>query len=196
MRICTVLLGCISLPGPSRPLNSLHRCALHRSLCACVLLRVELAPQEGELDLLKPGKGAFYNTQLEAHLRQHGVSHLLVCGVTTEVSLALTLSFTHTHTHTHTHTFPPLPLSWAPAARRPSHGTLSLPHCILRAQVCVQTTVREANDRGFDCCVLADACASYFPVCALTVSMPLCFLPHCLSAVCLTASLHLCPTDP
>ena len=65
------------------------------------------------MDLLKPGKGAFYNTRLEAWLRERGVTHLLVCGVTTEV--------------------------------------------------CVQTTLREANDRGFDACVLADACASYFP---------------------------------
>ena len=30
-------------------------------------------------------------------------------------------------------------------------------------EVCVHTTVREANDRGFRCAVLGDACASYFP---------------------------------
>lgn len=30
-------------------------------------------------------------------------------------------------------------------------------------EVCVHTTVREANDRGFDCLVVADACGSYFP---------------------------------
>ena len=30
-------------------------------------------------------------------------------------------------------------------------------------EVCVSTTVREANDRGFRCVVLADCCASYFP---------------------------------
>jgi len=29
--------------------------------------------------------------------------------------------------------------------------------------VCVSTTVREANDRGYDCLVLADCVASYFP---------------------------------
>jgi len=48
--------------------------------------------------------------------------------------------------------------------------------CILRAQnittllvcgvtteVCVHTTVREANDRGYHCIVIEDACASYTP---------------------------------
>ena len=61
----------------------------------------------------KPGKGAFYATDLDALLRKSGIAHLLVCGVTTEV--------------------------------------------------CVNTTVREANDRGYRCVVLADCCASYFP---------------------------------
>lgn len=31
-------------------------------------------------------------------------------------------------------------------------------------EVCVHTTVREANDRGYDCLVPSDATASYFPV--------------------------------
>jgi nicotinamidase-related amidase len=61
----------------------------------------------------KPGKGAFYATDLEAVLRGRGITTLLVCGVTTEV--------------------------------------------------CVNTTVREANDRGFDCLVLTDCTGSYFP---------------------------------
>jgi len=30
-------------------------------------------------------------------------------------------------------------------------------------EVCVHTTVREANDRGYECVVLSDAVASYFP---------------------------------
>jgi len=61
----------------------------------------------------KPGKGAFYQTDLELILHNHLVDTLFVCGVTTEV--------------------------------------------------CVNTTVREANDRGFRCIVLSDCCASYFP---------------------------------
>jgi nicotinamidase-related amidase len=61
----------------------------------------------------KPGKGAFYATDLDAILKSRGVKQLIVCGVTTEV--------------------------------------------------CVSTTVREANDRGYDCLVLEDCVASYFP---------------------------------
>jgi biuret amidohydrolase len=73
----------------------------------------ELYPLPGEPVIDKPGKGAFYQTDLELMLRNRGIDTLLVCGVTTEV--------------------------------------------------CVNTTVREANDRGFRCIVLADCCASYFP---------------------------------
>ena len=73
----------------------------------------ELAPRPGEVVLDKPGKGAFWATDLEAILRNRGIEALLVAGVTTEV--------------------------------------------------CVSTTVREANDRGFRCAVVAEACASYFP---------------------------------
>jgi len=73
----------------------------------------ELAPLPGEPILDKPGKGAFYATDLEPMLRHRGITHLLVTGVTTEV--------------------------------------------------CVHTTVREANDRGFECLVVEDACGSYFP---------------------------------
>ncbi|MFT4096081.1 MAG: isochorismatase family cysteine hydrolase [Rhodoblastus sp.] len=73
----------------------------------------ELAPIPGEPVIDKPGKGAFFATDLDLILRNRGVATLLVCGVTTEV--------------------------------------------------CVHTTVREANDRGYRCIVVADACASYFP---------------------------------
>jgi nicotinamidase-related amidase len=73
----------------------------------------ELYPLDSEIVIDKPGKGAFYATELGEVLHRHGIENLLVCGVTTEV--------------------------------------------------CVNTTVREANDRGYRCVVLADACASYFP---------------------------------
>jgi nicotinamidase-related amidase len=35
--------------------------------------------------------------------------------------------------------------------------------CGVTTEVCGNTTVREANDRGFRCIVLSDCCASYFP---------------------------------
>ena len=73
----------------------------------------ELRPAAGEPVVDKPGKGAFYATDLDAMLHHRGVRQLVVCGVTTEV--------------------------------------------------CVNTTVREANDRGYDCLVLEDCVASYFP---------------------------------
>jgi nicotinamidase-related amidase len=73
----------------------------------------ELKPRPGEPVVDKPGKGAFYATDLDSILKNRGIEQLVVCGVTTEV--------------------------------------------------CVQTTVREANDRGYDCLVLSDCVASYFP---------------------------------
>jgi len=73
----------------------------------------ELYPLENEPVIDKPGKGAFYQTDLELMLRNRNIDTLFVAGVTTEV--------------------------------------------------CVNTTVREANDRGFRCIVLSDCCASYFP---------------------------------
>jgi nicotinamidase-related amidase len=73
----------------------------------------ELYPLRGEPVIDKPGKGAFYQTDLELMLHNRAIDTLFVAGVTTEV--------------------------------------------------CVNTTVREANDRGFRCIVLSDCCASYFP---------------------------------
>jgi nicotinamidase-related amidase len=73
----------------------------------------DLSPRVGEPVIDKPGKGAFYQTDLELVLKNRGITTLLVCGVTTEV--------------------------------------------------CVHTTIREGNDRGFRCVAIADACASYFP---------------------------------
>ena len=73
----------------------------------------ELYPQAGEPVVDKPGKGAFYATDLHSILQNRGIENLIVCGVTTEV--------------------------------------------------CVHTTVREANDRGYRCIVPGDCCGSYIP---------------------------------
>jgi len=73
----------------------------------------ELYPIAGEPVVDKPGKGAFYATDLHLILQDRRVQTLIVCGVTTEV--------------------------------------------------CVHTTVREANDRGYRCLVPGDCCGSYFP---------------------------------
>jgi nicotinamidase-related amidase len=43
------------------------------------------------------------------------------------------------------------------------HGIENLLVCGVTTEVCVNTTVREANDRGYRCIVIADCCASYFP---------------------------------
>jgi nicotinamidase-related amidase len=73
----------------------------------------ELAPVAGEVVIDKPGKGAFYATELQDILVEAGITQLLVTGVTTEV--------------------------------------------------CVHTTTREANDRGYECLVVSDCVGSYFP---------------------------------
>jgi nicotinamidase-related amidase len=71
------------------------------------------APLPGEIEIDKPGKGAFYRTNLQETLDRLRVTHLVFCGVTTEV--------------------------------------------------CVQTSMREANDRGYECLVVEEATESYFP---------------------------------
>src|ERR1700709_2026507 len=73
----------------------------------------DLYPLDSEIVIDKPGKGAFYATELGDVLQKYGIENLVVGGVTTEV--------------------------------------------------CVNTTVREAHDRGYRCVVLSDGCASYFP---------------------------------
>lgn len=73
----------------------------------------ELYPVPGEPVIDKPGKGAFFATDLHAILQNRGITQLVVTGVTTEV--------------------------------------------------CVNTTVREANDRGYNCLVPSDCVGSYFP---------------------------------
>ena len=72
-----------------------------------------LAPLAGEVVIEKPGKGAFYATDLMDRLTAAGITHLIFAGVTTEV--------------------------------------------------CVQTTMREANDRGFDGLLVEECTGSYFP---------------------------------
>lgn len=55
----------------------------------CAIL-AELAPQPGDLQCDKPGQSAFVGTDLEPTLRERGVTHLLLCGVTTQCCVLAT----------------------------------------------------------------------------------------------------------
>ena len=51
----------------------------------------ELAPAPGEIVIDKPGKSAFYATDLDHVLRTSGRTHLVLCGITTDVCVHTTL---------------------------------------------------------------------------------------------------------
>ncbi len=50
-----------------------------------------LRPQPGEPVIDKPGFGAFHATDLDTRLRQRGITHLILCGVTTSCCVHTTL---------------------------------------------------------------------------------------------------------
>jgi nicotinamidase-related amidase len=49
------------------------------------------------------------------------------------------------------------------AERLKARGVKQLVFAGVTTEVCVQTSMREANDRGYECLLISDATASYFP---------------------------------
>ncbi|MGI5836555.1 MAG: cysteine hydrolase family protein [Chloroflexota bacterium] len=48
----------------------------------------EVAPMPGEIVIDKPSKGAFTTTDIDLILRSKGITHLIICGTTTDVCVA------------------------------------------------------------------------------------------------------------
>jgi nicotinamidase-related amidase len=48
----------------------------------------EVAPLPGEMVIDKPSKGIFITTDFDLVLRTHGITHLIICGTTTDVCVA------------------------------------------------------------------------------------------------------------
>lgn len=87
------------------------RCLIHGEPCWEII--PELAPAANEVVFDKSGYGAFGTTNLNSHLKQHGIRNLVFVGLTTDC--------------------------------------------------CIQTSLREALDRGYDCLTLQDCTAAATP---------------------------------